>query len=193
MEKKELVLTLKDGVQVQKSFICISESSLKKMQENFLNILSSEEQKNFQKMIGQKRQHHYLLGRYSSKKALGHICSMPMEDIYIESGFFCQPVIMKPRDIFFQVSLSHTDNLAAAIVFPETHPMGIDVEEISYKNNSAILSQMTKQEMDILNGGDIPFSLTVVWTAKEALSKVLRCGLMVPFSLLEISNYQKKK
>src|SRR3982074_420664 len=26
---------------------------------------------------------------------------------------------------------------------------------------------------------------TVIWTAKEALSKVLKCGMMCPFSLLE--------
>jgi 4'-phosphopantetheinyl transferase len=30
----------------------------------------------------------------------------------------------------------------------------------------------------------------LLWTAKEALSKVLRCGFMIPFELLEIEMFE---
>jgi len=193
MKTQEIKLILENKICMQKSFIFLVDAIFEKIELESFTVLSPEEQKIFEKIPSQKRQREYLLGRYSAKRALCQAFSTPMNNIYIESGIFGQPVIIRPRDQCFQVSISHTNNLGVAIAFPETHPMGIDIEEISYKNNSTILSQMTNQEVEILNTKDLCYSLTVAWTAKEALSKILRCGLMISFNLLEISSYQKKE
>lgn len=193
MNQQNITLKLKNKSVLHECFICLVESFFPEIEPCFLEVLSPKEKTFFEKIPSQIRQHTYLLGRYSAKQALSKIYSVPMHTMFIESGIFNQPVLMTPRDLCFQVSLSHTKNFGGAIAFPETHPMGIDIEEISHENNVAIYSQMTCQELEVLNREDLSTRLTITWTAKEALSKVLRCGLMVSFKLLEICSYQQNQ
>ncbi|ETX03667.1 MAG: hypothetical protein ETSY1_46535 (plasmid) [Candidatus Entotheonella factor] len=68
--------------------------------------------------------------------------------------------------------------------------MGLDVESIDEANTQAMKSQMTSNELGAfldLMESEIA-GLTVMWSAKEALSKILRCGLTCPFELLAISS-----
>ena len=40
--------------------------------------------------------------------------------------------------------------------------------------------------------GSTDLAATVVWTAKEALSKALRCGMTCPYELLEICGLEQR-
>jgi 4'-phosphopantetheinyl transferase EntD len=68
--------------------------------------------------------------------------------------------------------------------------MGLDFESIDEANTHAMKSQMTSDELGAFLDSmesDIT-SLTVMWSAKEALSKILMCGLTCPFEILAISS-----
>lgn len=49
---------------------------------------------------------------------------------------------------------------------------------------------MVSNELAQLKDASNEAELLLLWTAKEALSKILRCGLMVPFQLLEVENME---
>ncbi len=66
--------------------------------------------------------------------------------------------------------------------------MAIDVEDIDENRTKAMLTQIGRAEGDLARSvcASADLAATVVWTAKEALSKALRCGMTCPYELLEI-------
>lgn len=139
----------------------------------------------------ERRRSSYLLGRYAAKSALAG-CIGPEFDAngtLIVSGIFSQPVVQARTARPWGVGISHSDGLACGLAYPEEHPMAVDVEEINPARTRAMLTQIGDSEAGRAReacGGDADFAATVVWTAKEALSKALRCGMTCPYELLEI-------
>nr|WP_262385056.1 4'-phosphopantetheinyl transferase superfamily protein [Priestia megaterium] len=72
--------------------------------------------------------------------------------------------------------------------------MGIDIERISIERKAILRSQMTEREKDIIKS--FPYSeevmLTLLWTAKESLSKILKTGLTIPLEILEVNMLEIK-
>jgi 4'-phosphopantetheinyl transferase EntD len=87
-----------------------------------------------------------------------------------------------------QVSISHSGAWAAALAFPEAHPMAIDIEVFRDAQQAVIRANMTESELDLIaaTGVNETMRLTLLWTIKESLSKVLRSGLMAPFAIYAI-------
>jgi phosphopantetheinyl transferase len=142
----------------------------------------------------EKRQHSYLLGRYSAKQTIVRFVNhtLPFSNVLVRSGVFEQPVMCCLADEKIQVSLSHSGHLGLALVFPETHPMGVDLEVLNSEQNTIIESQLTSQEKKWIKNclyavpSEILYGL--FWTVKEALSKVLRTGMTAPFSIYALTN-----
>jgi phosphopantetheinyl transferase len=69
--------------------------------------------------------------------------------------------------------------------------MGLDAEKVQTSHNEALSEQLTSAELAYLQAGDWPFphGLTRLWTAKEALGKTIRTGLMTPLSIYETQNW----
>ncbi len=141
-----------------------------------------------------KRKLSYLLGRIAAKKAICEIIEpQPISSFYIDFGIFQFPVVKNCNTTNIQVCISHCDNIGTALAFPEEHPLGIDIEKIDADKMNAIKTQISAKEFDLLadnnltevNGG------TIVWTIKEALSKVFRTGMTLDFSVLEIESLKK--
>lgn len=134
------------------------------------------------------RRNGFRLGRIAAKRALSAWLSPAQcASTLIGSGAFGQPVLSAP----FDVSLSHSESTAVAVASPSGFPMGIDIEFLSDEPSRirALEGQMTEGEQTL---GKLHFPsrsalLHGLWSAKEALSKVLRTGLGTPFSVLEIS------
>lgn len=86
------------------------------------------------------------------------------------------------------VSLSHGGGLGMAVAYSEGHPMGVDVEKVEEGRLEAMRSQMTAGELGMLAGwrGEPAGLAALVWTAKEALSKVLRTGMTTPMWVYEL-------
>jgi 4'-phosphopantetheinyl transferase EntD len=80
-------------------------------------------------------------------------------------------------------------NLGVAVSFPESYPMAIDIEAINTVNSSVIKAYFTENELSQISGDVLNFDtyLTLLWTVKEGLAKVLKCGLLVPLSVFEVS------
>ncbi|MED1947228.1 MULTISPECIES: 4'-phosphopantetheinyl transferase [Brevibacillus] len=141
----------------------------------------------------ERRVKSYLTGRYVAKKAVSFLTGEDSLDrICIAQGILHHPVVNLPNTTNVQVSITHCDDLAAAIAFSEELPMGIDIERISVDRNKVLETQMTAKESSLLSG--LPYSyeatLTLFWTVKEALSKILKTGLTTSFHIYEISQVE---
>lgn len=167
-----------------------------------LPIWHADEQKRFRQYQVTKRRESYLMGRYAAKHAISNHLLTSNEigrfsDICIGEGIFHFPVVASPHHQNLQASISHSGSYAAALAFSEHHPMGIDIEELNGKSlnsdkTESIQSQLTAAERERLEQHstcDLEL-LLLYWTAKEALSKVLKTGLMTDFSLYEIDQIE---
>lgn len=110
----------------------------------------------------------------------------------IDAGVFNQPIVRHPTRGNVQVSISHSNSWGAALAFPEEQPMGIDIEVVDPEKNGVLKSQMTVDEQNLAE--ILPHSratqLTLLWTAKEALSKTIKSGLMTSFELFELQQIE---
>lgn len=139
----------------------------------------------------ENRKWSYILGRLSAKLAIKSLSNVStLHSIYIDSGVFNFPVVRCRELKNTQVSITHSGSLGISLAYQEEHPMGIDVEEICNKNSKAILSQITWNEKLLLKRvyKNTLSGFTSIWCAKEALSKVLKTGMMLNFSFLEIDS-----
>ena len=165
--------------------------------DNVDQFLHPNEQEYCQGLKNEHRKKSYLSGRYVAKSAL----SLLLENIdpvliNVESGVFAHPVVQYPKVANaslqnLEVSISHIEELAVAIACSALHPTGIDVELISRVNASVMSSHIHPAELrSVMQAGDDKSTMcTVLWTAKEALSKVLRCGMYSPFNMMEVNNF----
>ena len=173
---------------------CLSPLSFQDLYRAHYTFLHSKELAYFESLTYPKRQYSYLLGRYCAKNAIAAYINLhPFTEILIESGVFYYPVVTSSRESNLQVSISHTDNLGAALAFSEAYPMAIDIEKVCSSKIEIIKSQLSSAEKKLPFSGDEASQLTLLWTLKEALSKVLKCGLTVPFEILEVESIEEKE
>lgn len=140
----------------------------------------------------EKRIKSYLMGRFVAKQAVSALTGKDnLKNIFIQSGIFNQPIVVSNMQNI-QVSITHCNDFGAALAFPEAHPMGIDIEKISVNKRGVLAGQVTDFEKKRIRFLPTPYdlSLTLLWTAKEALSKVLKTGLMTPFDVFEVSKIE---
>lgn len=178
------------------AFAWISATHFESVAERVGTFLHPEEQKVFRALKVDKRRTSYILGRYTAKFALGDCIGpsfIPSQTL-IASGIFSQSVVHGQTAYPLGVCISHSDRMICSIAYPEEHPMAVDVEEIDPARTKIMLTQIGEAEEGRarLVCGSIELAATVVWTAKEALSKALRCGMTCPFELLEICDLEQR-
>lgn len=191
--KSELLL---NGVEEMfKAGICICH--LPAIEDYFeaLQYLHPQELNYYKTLIVEKRKKSYLLGRYSAKKAISALVGEENpQNTLIKQGFFNHPVVISINNQNVQVSISHCEDVGAAIAFPEALPMGIDIERVNPHITNVLESQMTEKEIELSKL--FPYSydtvLILLWTAKEALSKVLKTGMLTPSQIYEIKSLTVK-
>ncbi len=181
----------REGYRALASFAWVQTAQFGALAGRAGEFLHAEELETFSRAKSRKAPNQgYLLGRFTAKSALG-ICAGPGFDptaAVILSGIFSQPVVhcRVPRPL--GVSISHSDSLVCSLAYPEEHPMAIDVEDIDEDRTKVMLTQVGRAEGDLARSvcASADLAATVVWTAKEALSKALRCGMTCPYELFEI-------
>lgn len=160
--------------------------------EGLVQYLHTKERNYYNTLKFKKRIRSYLLGRYVAKQAVAVLTGEDdLTNILIESGIFTQPIVVSNKQNV-QVSITHCDDFGAALAFPEAHPLGIDLEKISPNKRDVLERQITEDEKKLISSSTFSYEagLTLLWTAKEALSKVLKTGLMTPFKVFEISKIE---
>ncbi|WP_052360696.1 4'-phosphopantetheinyl transferase family protein [Oceanobacillus manasiensis] len=164
-------------------------------ESNLVQTLSIDELKEYNTHKYKKRMVEYSFGRYIAKKSVIHFLkNKNLNEITIGRGVFNQPVVYSSEDSKrLQVSISHVNNIAVSIVFPEEHPMGIDIEKISDDKLEALSKQLSDNEKTLLYLTNLEKSegFTLLWTVKEAISKVMKTGLTVPLSIFSVKSIEK--
>ncbi|MCE5294804.1 MAG: 4'-phosphopantetheinyl transferase superfamily protein [Chlamydiales bacterium] len=174
-----------------KATLAMIQAPLSRLVEQHNEYLHAEELAVFKDLKYEKRQHSYLLGRYVAKLALKHtFIGQDLGRVFVAPGIFNFPVVYGLQEKI-QISLAHSEHFSAALVFPEAYPMGIDLEIEDAVNGEVIHSHLTKHEK-LLYTNELNIDTTrfvfVLWTAKEALGKVLKTGLTTPLNILEIKS-----
>jgi 4'-phosphopantetheinyl transferase len=146
--------------------------------------LAPVEREEYRALAADRRRRSWLLGRSAAKRAAAaYLGAADLRAMVIARGVFGQPLLRVAEADAPGLSISHAGPLAVAVAHPAGHPLAVDYEEIRASQGDAIASQLTPREL-AWAGRDHP-RLTALWTAKEALSKALRCGLTTPFRLFE--------
>lgn len=150
--------------------------------------LDSEEMNLFHNMKMYKRKCEFLIGRVCAKISVMHLKNLDNPQcIHIDNGYFRQPFINNSAINNCQISISHSEMVGAAIAFPEEIPMGIDLEKIDFSNRRSLISQFTDHEKEeVVQSQNDTRMFTLLWTAKEAVSKLLRVGFTSSVSIYEI-------
>jgi 4'-phosphopantetheinyl transferase len=173
------------------SFLSMLGVITKPFDQSLVSLLTPAELKIAEKYTG-TRYSEFVHSRYITKKAVQNL--MPdilMNDIQVLKGVFEQPVLeISNCSASYDVSVSHKDNIAASLVFPQYHPAGIDIDVVAPQNMTALNRMITAHEQHICREGSE--RKMVIYTAKEALSKIMKCGLMVPVHFLEVNAIQKE-
>lgn len=188
-------LILKIGEETFRTGICFCNFPFNADYLEMLQYLHPQELNYFKTLTIEKRKKSYLLGRYSAKQAISIIAGAENpQSFFIKHGFFNQPIVINRNNKNVQISISHCEDIGAAVAFPETLPMGIDIEKVDPNKANIIESQLTEMEKNLIKS--FPYSynamLTLLWTAKEALSKILKTGMMTPFQIYELTSLTEK-
>lgn len=123
----------------------------------------------------------FLRGRLAAKAALAALAEQSSASAFrVVPGIFGQPVVAAPFG-HLGVSISHGADAALAVAHSAECPLGVDLERIDPDQIGVLRSQANaSEEADLRQLGLSPaVALTVLWSAREALSKVLRGGLSV--------------
>lgn len=162
--------------------------------DDLAEALHPREEAYYKELVVEKRRRNYLIGRYAAKQAVAaFVREKDLRRIAIQPGVFNQPVVRHGTQCNVQVSISHCDDFGAALAFSEIHPMAIDIERINTDKNSVLETHVTGKEQEIIRAFSCSYEekLTLLWTVKESLSKILKTGLTAPFHIFEISKIEK--
>ena len=172
--------------------LCLVQMTLSDLEQLAAHCLHPKEKKKLELLTFPRRRASYLMGRYCAKKALQQqINFVKLDNIWIGEGVFHQPILHGNEINAMQVSIAHTQDLGAALIFDERHPMSIDLEMNDNQHTPTITCQLTSSEKFLLydqwystfNIQPYPW----IWTVKEALGKVLKTGLTAPMSVYEVN------
>lgn len=160
---------------------------------DYRRFLHKEEIRYYETLGFEKRRLSYLLGRFTAKKAIRNYLNPDIDDtqLQIVPGVFNQPVLQPGLADPVGISISHADSIAGSIAFPEMHPMGVDLEVADETRIEIMKTQILDEELALAlpHCADEGLICAAIWTAKEALSKVLRCGMTCPFEVLAIGDF----
>lgn len=127
-------------------------------------------------MKSEVRRKAFVAGRIAAKRALLALRpGLSAQRIEIGAGVFGQPVVVGEHVGDLSVSIAHCEGMAAAIAFPQGHPLGLDVEALAAADEATLHAFILREE--IAPDLERREALLRAWCAKESLGKTLRCGL----------------
>jgi len=139
----------------------------------------------------EKRRKEFVLGRCACKLATSAYLEEPnLVRLVINAGVFGQPILRFLSDHHPELSITHTDTVALAVASQQGHPIGLDIEKLTDRDTDFLAEHVTQRDLRQLEGltPNVKHAYLRAWTIKEALSKVLRCGITIPFELLELKS-----
>ncbi|MNO12296.1 4'-phosphopantetheinyl transferase superfamily protein [compost metagenome] len=149
-----------------------------------LDYLSTVEREQYFSFKYPKRRNSYLLSKLSCKMAVASDDD-DLTAIVIHHGVMRQPIVEGSER---RITITHCDTMGAAIDYDPRLLIGVDIELVDIKAMDALARiTSTEEHMLVHELGLQPSTfLTLLWTAKEAMSKVIQTGFTVPTELFEV-------
>lgn len=147
------------------------------------DFLSPSEKEAYDGFRHQRRRESYLLGKLCAKLALAGP-EDELDRICVVPGILCQPVA-EGRDR--RITITHCGERGVAAAYDPRLLAGVDLEAVSERHADAMSRVTTDHERRLMEGleADRPTALTVLWTAKEAMSKAIQTGFTASMDLFE--------
>lgn len=128
-----------------------------------------------------RRRADWLLGRWTAKRALGAwLGVLPTHVEVLAAADGAPEAWLDGRRPPVSVSLSHRGGRAIAVVTDAPVVAGCDLELIEPRSDPFVRQWLARSEQRLVDGSDPserPLLANLLWTAKEAASKVRRDGL----------------
>lgn len=124
---------------------------------------SDGERETFEKFKLKSRQAHWLSYRLAIRELLGE--EGPCDFFYDEHGK------LHFKNLDYSLSVTHS-GLYSGVIISKNHYVGIDIEKLGERINLLAHKFLNEEELSRLPDVDQHKSLTVVWSAKEALYKL---------------------
>ena len=151
--------------------------------------LSAAEQARYRGFKTAKRQQDWLLGRWTAKRLLQQTAATAnaaLHQIQIDSADSGAPIINPISAVADPPALSISHSHGHAFCAVAAHAIGADIERITPRSDTFVNDYFTKAEIEHLKNcqssaayGLHDTLVTAVWSAKEAVLKVLQLGLTV--------------
>lgn len=159
---------------------------------SYADKLHIEEQAQLERLITNNAKNSFFLARIAAKMALSEL-SQDDSKTWIDHGVFGFPVL-EGNSTGREITLAHTEFSGFAACFDQRDKVGVDIETIDGTKNSIIETALTKEELELISSTDLErsVSLHLFWAAREALSKALQTGFLIPLELLAVESIEKK-
>lgn len=156
-------------------------------------ILHFEEQKQLKRMVTNPAKNSFCHGRIASRLALQKLSGQEDVQSWIDHGIFGFPVL-EPNPNGYGMTLAHTETAGFAACFDERDMIGVDIETIDSSKDAIIESALTIHELNLANSNKSEKSkiLHLIWSAREALSKAIKTGFLIPLHLLAVKAIEEK-
>lgn len=152
--------------------------------EALKRLLSPEERLQLEGFRYEKRRREFVLSRAAAKLAISRIGSdVPPDALSIRNGVLGYPYCEGAGQI--SISLSHTNTMACCIASDRAYICGIDVENVDPKHRTAMKEVLSENEKRMMPELSRDVADTILWTAHEAVSKILMTGMTVSSELYE--------
>ncbi len=160
-----------------------SDSELESCENGSSSLFTSAEIDVLNRFRSEKRRKEWVTGRVAAKEAASEFLRRtPSEPIEILMGNNGEPLVQEP--IF--ISITHSNGIALALV--SEAPVGVDLEKVEERPDSFLDFYFSEKEKDFISEKDhlaTDEQITALWTAKEAVSKVLGKGGQLNFKTIE--------
>lgn len=160
-------------------------------QEPGLRLLSENEKAVLAGFKVEKRRASWLAGRWAAKLALAAATGTQAADWSIGSGIFQFPLAIGPVS-GWSVGITHGGPVTAALAWPDAHPLGLDFEPVSTERGQLLAGQFAPAELafELPQPWSADEKAVLLWTAKEAVAKTLRTGLMTPLEVYSVADWR---
>lgn len=157
-------------------------------------ILHDKEKEHYYSIECVKRKKSYLFGRYCIKRAMTlNGMTKKQREVCIDYGEFNHPIVIHGNEKNIQVSLSHSNDVAAALLFTQKYILGIDIEKIINESANIMSEILFDKERNFIQKENENIILVSMWSAKEALAKSLKIGFSASFKIFEICDIYFKE
>ena len=155
------------------------------------NVLSIAEQQKLKKIKMSDARKNFILSRFLIKRAL--INFKQTQQFHIGKTTYGKPYLT-PNPQNFKISISHTKESICLLIAKGIDLIGVDIEETDRKiNKKSIINFLySPDEKSHLTTKDLYENFFKYWTYKEAMTKAIGKGLLIPFNQISMSKkYQK--